>query len=45
MYLDNGHAWMPESQEKVQSGIAGFSLVYDTYSGIGIPASWSVRYR
>jgi hypothetical protein len=38
-------AGMPECRQKAQFGIVSFLLVYKALSGIGIPASWSVRYR
>jgi hypothetical protein len=48
MDLDNRHALKPECQNAdnaAQSGIVSFLVVYNAKSGIGIPASWSVRYR
>jgi hypothetical protein len=48
MYTQHGFshtAWMPECPKRVQSGIISFPLVYNAWSGIGILASWSVRYR
>ncbi len=38
-------AGMKECRWNVSSGIVSFPLVYNTYSGIGIPASWPVRSR
>jgi hypothetical protein len=43
--MKSRNAGIPECRRKGQSGIVSFSVILHHQSGIGIPASMSVRYR